>query len=705
MINKSDAYREAIVADARRTFVKVDIDLSSPDLAYTGYAADSVLQPFDPEKVHDRNTESPAKIYRTLELNRWLLDGNVEQNDAYIGDYCSERLQEQETQFFELQFSGVSVLQAFSIGFSTQEADSIPMDFNISFLSGSSVVWSRDWTNNEEIFIAVEGFTVYNPTALRVTVSRMGLPYRRFRLNEIVLGIFEEWSEDMVSSLQIKQQGDFSCATLPYGTCTMGIDNSDRRFEPRNKNGIFQSIQERQAIPISIGVQLADGSKDFTPVGVYFQCSTGWKTSDNGITMEWSLVDIIGLLAQRDYTATQLFTTLEDWATDILAQLGASFASRLTIDPNYADMSITVNSLDDVTGKSCGDMLLNICMASGTFPRADSETGNLCIEPLWNQGNYISLDNIENYPTMSANDDVSIITFTLSDDTEVVISGNNTASDKSIAIKNPFLHTQEQAVACARNILTMYGGNTVEIIGRGDMSSEIGDVDTIQLDESTATSARRIKQEFEFRDGVMTGLTSNFVQPDGGLLYSDYDLITESGSWQVPTGVTAIRVVVGGGGDGGRNGSNGSYSSKGADGADGAGGKILVQNMQVNAGQSISISIGAGGAAGQPGGNTTCGVLSSADGQVYDPSYTDIMTGNTYGRTGVAEPLAGTSDGGKGGAGGRKGNKHTVKYTVSNPDGTVEVKTKTVIDNTPGSGATGKTGASGFVLIYYDRPE
>lgn len=707
MIEKSEAYKKAIVGDARRTHLKVIIDLSSPDVEYLPNDYSSILYPelYDNDLIHERSAEQPLDRTVSLELNRWLLDGHSSLDTEYISHFATEELIDNEVQWFEFKFAHSTVLQAFSVNFSQKVTDGVPKDFTVDIKSGSTTVKSFTVTDNDKTTIQFDGFIVYDPSSIRITVTAMNIPCRRFRLHSFVLGIYEEWTEDKVGTLQIKHQADFSCATLPYGTCVMGIDNFDRRFEPRNKNGVFQSIQERQAVPVEIGVELEDGTIDYTGVGVFFQHSTGWKSSDNGLLMEWSLVDIIGLLAQRDYTPTILFTTLEEWATDIVSQLGTSFTDRLTIDPEYAPISVTANSLDDISGKTCGDMILFICQASGTFPRADAQTGNLCIEPLWQQGNSITLDNIENYPQMSANDDVSIITFTLTDKTEIVVTGNNQASDKSISIRNPFMHTQEQALTCARNILTMYGGNAVEIIGRGDMSSEIGDVDTIQLDESVATSARRIRQEFEFKNGVMSSLQSEFVQPDGAMLFSDGVMITADGTWTAPAGVKQIRLIIGGGGGGGSNGTSGTYSRAGTNGAHGVGGKIFSQTITINEGQTFEITIGKGGAIGEEGTPTVFGAYTSDDGRVYDPSFTDIMSGQTFGRTGVKLPMPNSSDGGRGGDGGEKGNRHTVKYTESKPDGTIIIRRKTVIDNYPGTGKPGVAGASGFVLIYYDKPE
>ena len=293
----------------------------------------------------------------------------------------------------------------------------------------------------------------------------------------------------MLASFSCTQQGDFSCLSLPYGTLELTIDNHTRRFEPRSKNGVFQSIEERQGIEVYIGVRLANGPVERCKLGVFYHSGDGWKTGDNAMTIAWSMVDIIGLLADRTFLPpASLPTTLSGWIGALVAQLGENFKSRYHVDPNYADAPVTANDVTDVTGKKCGEILRWVCQASGTWPRADAETGDLTAEPLWNVGNKVTLDNLVNYPTMRANQSLAALIFTLSDGTEFVVSGNATSSEKTVNIRNPFLHSREQALTAARLILSCYGGNLFETTGRGDPSSEIGDVDTIWLDESQATT-------------------------------------------------------------------------------------------------------------------------------------------------------------------------------------------------------------------------
>ena len=95
------------------------------------------------------------------------------------------------------------------------------------------------------------------------------------------------------------------------------------------------------------------------------------------------------------------------------------------------------------------------------------------------------------------------------------------------------------------------------------------------------------------------------------------------------------------------------------------------------------------------------GQYSSANGQIYPNGYTDIASGDSFSRTGVQAPLAGSGDGGAGGRGGVKGNQHTVSYT----DSEGETHFETVIDNYPGEGTAGAAGALGCVVVYWDTPE
>lgn len=702
MLDLSQSYYAAITADARRILLRAIIDIVDPDIQYGSVGSQSEAPFSQPSQIHDK-VFALSPPYATLEKNRWLLDGNFQiipdnmQPEGQIG-YVSGDLSGSDgtfaaAQYVQENFSNVSILQACSIYFPDADFDGLADSFTVEVIQGGTAYYSKTFTGNTERQINLDGFTVNNPDAIKVTVTKWSLPSRRMRVPEIIPGIYEEWDNSIIATFNAVQQANFSCLALPYGSCTLSMDNLDRRFEPRSKNGVFQSIEERQGIQVSIGVEADGNDPAYMPVGIFYQFSGGWKTGDNGLTMQWNLVDIVGLLADRQYLPPDtLPTTLDGWIASIVSQLGVNFEGRYIIDPSYASLPLTA-SIEGVTGKSCGEILRMACMATGTWPRADAETGKLAVEPYWNQGAKMTLDNMTVYPVMQANDDLAAVIFTLADEnsTQYVVSGNSTASSNTVQVNNPFIHTQDEALTAAKLILSTYGGNQLATTGRGNPSSEIGDVDTVWLDESQATTGRRMMQTFAFSNGTMQGCQSTLLQADGSFLFEDREVITQSGSWTAPSGVSQLRVICVGKGKDGTAGTDGSWSAAGENGVDGSGGKVWAGTININSNQMFSVTIGDESVFGQ---------YSSANGQNYEYGYTDIASGDSFARTGVESPLPGSGDGGAGGIGGVKGNRHTeTSYDEEGkPSGS-----RTVVDNYPGEGTAGKSGALGCVVIYYDK--
>ena len=402
------------------------------------------------------------------------------------------------------------------------------------------------------------------------------------------------------------------------------------------------------------------------------------------------------------------------WISACVSQLGTNFASRYRIHEGYGSKAVTA-ALASIQGRTCGEILRMACMAAGCYPFADAATGYLAAEPMWASGNRVTLDNLSEYPVMRANEDIAYVQIRIYGESETTVakfSGTSAASNNTVSVDNPFLHTQAQALTAARAIISTYGGNRIQLSGRGDPASECGDVDSVQLSESAATSARRIEQKFTFRSGVLADLPSTLLQADGTLLYNKRAVLTGSGQWTVPTGVTTVLAILVAGGDAGTDGTDGSFDGAGADGSAGLGGKVLAQSLAVTSGAALSYSCGAGGAApGGQGGVTTFHTLSSSNGTRYN-GYTDIRSGDVYGRDGVQLPLAGSGDGGAQGLGGNAGKRHTVRTTLYIGDGDPETDDnkdnfipwyQEIVDIQPGSGTEGKSGAAGCIVVWWEE--
>jgi hypothetical protein len=109
----------------------------------------------------------------------------------------------------------------------------------------------------------------------------------------------------------------------------------------------------------------------------------------------------------------------------------------------------------------------------------------------------------------------------------------------------------------------------------------------------------------------------------------------QSGNWTVPAGITSVTVTMWGGGGSGRAGKNGSTNGSGG----GGGGVVYNYALAVTPAQSIAYSVGSGGAAVNPAGDSPFYTVGNNGG---DTSFGSLVA---YGGSG------GTSDG-KGGAGG-----------------------------------------------------
>lgn len=703
MIPVTDAYKQAITGLERQIVPRVVIDLTDPDLVY-GAVTSSGLEPWSkPEQLHDKEMTGDGPAYATLEKNRWLLDGSFDilpddtaATEGQQGVWSTVLLDPDgaATAWVQINTSSQSVLQAITIAFSDRPADGFPVDFQVTLYSGSAEVYTQEITGNIATSVSMSGFLSRNVTGMRVDVSKWSVPSRRLRLLEILPGIYEDWRGDIIFGLDVIHQADFSALSLPYGTATLEIDNTDRRFDPTNKSGLFESIEARQGIPMWLGVDLG-ASVEYVPLGVFYQQDGGWATGNNGLTMVWKLVDIIGLISAKKFRPpATLPTTLDGWLAAIMVQIGPNFAGRY--DAGVLGSTPLLCSADAVANITCGNLLRFVCQASGAYPVADQQTGHLAVRTLDNDTkNSITLGNMVDRPTMSANQDLAGIIYKLGE-SQYVVGGTNSAAEKTVSVNNPFITSQSVANTASRNILVNYGGNKFDARGRGDMANEIGDVDLLEAGGDLTVSARRIKQQFPYRNGILKNASSTLVQATGDRLYTDYVVVTSSGTVAMPAGVTNVRYVLVGGGNGGTAGTDGTWSEDGAPGPGGAGGKILVVDAVINSGQSIDVSIGAGGAEGQPGGDTTVPGYSSADGTRFD-GYADIASGLAFGLSGAegdGKPgPANTGNGGGGGTAGLVGIRGQ-----SNKGGTY-------IRRQPTDGGPGAAGGSGCAVIYWDRSE
>ena len=219
--------------------------------------------------------------------------------------------------------------------------------------------------------------------------------------------------------------------------------------------------------------------------------------------------------------------------------------------------------------------------------------------------------------------------------------------------------------------------------------------------------------------GLLKSRTSALVgflppQPESSEYYDERVLLTGSGEWTLPEGVTDVTAVLIGGGSGGQGGyageagANGSSSTAsggnsrsgnggkggkgGAAGVGGSGGKVLrVELSQLPADRTFTCNIGTGGAGGaSEGGAGTAGtdstlsfgdtVISSAEGAASAIGYQDPVSQAFFAQSGAVGAV-----GGKGGDG----------ISGMNDSGSADTTTAAESGESAGANAGG-TGSTGF---------
>lgn len=170
-------------------------------------------------------------------------------------------------------------------------------------------------------------------------------------------------------------------------------------------------------------------------------------------------------------------------------------------------------------------------------------------------------------------------------------------------------------------------------------------------------------------------------QPESSEYFDERVILTGSGEWTVPEGVTSYTRVLIGGGQGGKHGGKGedgkqrtaswservlgtltynwsgylpgAISKGGVGGEGGVGGKVLIETVNdATPGESIAYSCGAAGAGattdgaeGENGTATTMGGSSSDSGSSSNIGYTDPVTGEVFAAKGDAGIAGGDSGG------------------------------------------------------------
>lgn len=209
-----------------------------------------------------------SKNYATLEKNFWLLNdsqpiyGSEELEQTYVSSYMSDK---------NCLFSDKACITLTSSVYLTTLGltmvfDSIDKNYakklKVKAYRDSTMIMDKDYTlssySDRLIFADNEELVRWNK--IEIYFIESSLPYRRIRVNQLLFGIMETYTDENLISAESKEKTIMINSELPTHTFKFTIDNMNKLFNPDNPQGWYRYILQQQPISYEWGYQLDDGT-------------------------------------------------------------------------------------------------------------------------------------------------------------------------------------------------------------------------------------------------------------------------------------------------------------------------------------------------------------------------------------------------------------------------------------------------------------
>lgn len=222
-----------------------------------------------------------ATRYATAELNLWALDGTrvVLPNSSPYGTtgYVSNI---ESTGSVTLSFPEVRTVASSGLTITWSDAyGEYPTVFVVTARNGNTIVAQTTITDNKDRVSAVF-LELVNYNSISVEILDWCVPYRRARIERIIVGHELKLTKDDILSFKHEQQGDLLSGELPKYSIEFTLDNSDGRWNPNNPTGMERYLSERQKLVVRYGLDV-NGTIEWIKAGTFYLSE--WDTPSNGL--------------------------------------------------------------------------------------------------------------------------------------------------------------------------------------------------------------------------------------------------------------------------------------------------------------------------------------------------------------------------------------------------------------------------------------
>lgn len=304
-------------------FLKVKFNIvdpeTNPDLSSN---SEEIFSDLDNIK---ETTIPQSKNYATLEKNFWLLNdsqpiyGSEELEQTYVSSYMSDK---------NCLFSDKACITLTSSVYLTTLGltmvfDSIDKNYakklKVKAYRDSTMIMDKNYTlssySDRLIFADNEELVRWNK--IEIYFIESSLPYRRIRVNQLLFGIMETYTDENLISAESKEKTTMINSELPTHTFKFTIDNMNKLFNPDNPQGWYRYILQQQPISYEWGYQLDDGTIEWI-LGVKMLLTGSVEVGENQVS--FSTTSLINYLTKvyKKGVYNSSGRSLYDLAVDVL---------------------------------------------------------------------------------------------------------------------------------------------------------------------------------------------------------------------------------------------------------------------------------------------------------------------------------------------------------------------------------------------------
>jgi hypothetical protein len=197
----------------------------------------------------------------------------------------------------------------------------------------------------------------YNKITIEIT--EWCLPYRRARVEEIIVGIMKVFGKADLMGYEHSQFVDLLSAELPKAEIVFSLKNADLSWNPDNPEGLWQYLLKRQEIIARYGYKIGNVI-EWIKAGTFYMSE--WDTPSNGITAKFTARDLLEFM-QGKYVVGTTTLTLYALATNAFTQsdlpLSPSGGNRWTIDSSLSAITVSFLLILIIPGAEVAQLCAN----------------------------------------------------------------------------------------------------------------------------------------------------------------------------------------------------------------------------------------------------------------------------------------------------------------------------------------------------------